>query len=423
MIKAGGILAIIAGLLGLLAGVVTLFMGGLGAAFSTGGADMVVGLGWGGILFSLLVVVYGAIAFAAPRAGATGLALSAIAGMVLGGTLVAALMVLALIAAVMLWLGHKKVQADQLPAATGRWKGMAGAAVAPVLAAALIGGLVFGSKENASAPTAAASDVQLAQIGQTAHSGRFDVTVRGLRFAETLGHGFGEEKVTPGTVFAVLDVLVRCVDSESRFYTAGDLLVELDGKTLKFDRSETVLGLESPVGNINPMTEKSGYVVYKIPATAMGAPLHWTPGRGFDKVRFVLNAPATTVIAQSAVVPSSTFPTQSTLATNVPGVGGDQAGLAGDYAGANGSSLEIRRQANGQFSFSLLAISPNGNTGSADGELMAADGTYSWRNVEFDCLLSLRGEGDSVTVEQSGMCGFGMNVSAEGVYRRQIVKR
>jgi len=69
---------------------------------------MVVGMGWGGILFSLLVVVYGAIAFAAPRSGATGLALSAIAGMVLGGTLVAVLMVLALIAAVMVWLGKKK---------------------------------------------------------------------------------------------------------------------------------------------------------------------------------------------------------------------------------------------------------------------------------------------------------------------------
>ena len=72
MIKAGGILAIIAGLLGVLAGLMTLFMGGLGAAFSTDGAGMVVGMGWGGILFSLLVVVYGAIAFTAPRAGATG---------------------------------------------------------------------------------------------------------------------------------------------------------------------------------------------------------------------------------------------------------------------------------------------------------------------------------------------------------------
>ncbi|MCF8184551.1 MAG: hypothetical protein K9J43_06200, partial [Polynucleobacter sp.] len=124
MIKAGGILAIIAGLLGLLAGVVTLFMGGLGAAFSADGAGMIVGMGWGGILFSLLVVVYGATAFAAPRAGATGLALSAIAGMALGGMLVAILMVPALIAAVMVWFGKAKLEAGQQPVASGHWKGM-----------------------------------------------------------------------------------------------------------------------------------------------------------------------------------------------------------------------------------------------------------------------------------------------------------
>lgn len=416
MIKAGGILAIIAGLLGLLAGVVTLFMGGLGTAFAAGGASMVVGMGWGGILFSLLVVVYGAIAFAAPRAGATGLAFSAIAGMVLGGTLVAVLMVLALIAAVMVWLGNKKAEDGQT---SGRWKGITAAAVAPVLAAVLIGGQVFGTKVSDSESTADGPGIQMAQVGQTAHSGQFDVTVRGVRFAESLGRGLGEEKATPGTVFAVLDVLVRCVDSESRFYTAGDLLVELDGKTLKFDRSETVLGLESPVGSINPMTEKSGYVVYKIPTAAATAPLHWTPGRGFDKVRFALNAAAPPANVQAAVAPPPTFPAASPAATNATAASGDQTGFAGDYAGASSSSLEIRRQANGQFKFSLLAISPNGNTGSADGDLMAAGNSYTWRDAELECLLTFRPTASGISVAQEGMCGFGMGVIADGTYRKQ----
>lgn len=410
MIKAGSILAIIAGLLGLLAGVATLLMGGLGAAFSAGGASMVVGLGWGGILFSLLVVAYGAIAFAAPRAGATGLALSAVAGMVLGGTLVAILMFLALIAAVMVWLGRKKVESSQAPATSGRWKGMTGAAVAPVLAAMAIGGQLFGSKQSASDPAATASDIQIAQIGQTAHSGRFDVTVRGVRFAETLGRGFGETKATPGAVFAVLDVLVRCVDNESRFYTAGDLLVELDGKTLKFDRSETVFGLNSPTGSINPTMEKSGYVVYKIPAAAANAPLYWTPGRGFDKVRFSLNVPAS---------PAPTLPDAPSPATNAIGDNGFQAGLAGDYVDPDHGSLKIRRLASGVFQFSLEAVSPNGNTGSAEGELTAVGGAYTWRNADFDCALTFRPSDKSISVSQKGSCSFGMGVSAEGSYRRQ----
>lgn len=418
MIKAGGILAIIAGLLGLLAGVVTLFMGGLGSALSTGGASVVVGMGWGGILFSLLVVVYGAIAFAAPRAGATGLAISAIAGVVLGGTLVAVLMVLALIAAVMVWLGKKVVEVGEQPVDSARWKSMGAAAVAPILAVVLIGGQVFGSKERAAASAGAAPDVQLAQLGQTARSGQFEVTVRGLRFAETLGRGIGEEKATPGTIFAVLDVLVRCVDNESRFYTAGDLLVEMDSKTLKFDRSETVLGLESPTGSINPMTEKFGYVVYKIPAAAANVPLHWTPGRGFDKVRFALNVPALPPSTQAAIANPPTPPAVSPT-VNAGGVSGDQAGFAGVYVGPSGSTLEIRRRANGQHDFSLLAVSSGGNTGEADGALTSDGSAYTYRNAEFDCLLTLRPTGSSITIAQDGMCGFGMNVSADGTYRRQ----
>ncbi|MDP1612795.1 MAG: DUF4352 domain-containing protein [Sulfuritalea sp.] len=420
MIKAGGILAIIAGLLGLLAGVVTLFMGGLGAAFSTSGATMVVGMGWGGILFSLLVLVYGAIALAAPRAGATGLALSSIAGMVLGGTLVAVLMVLALIAAGMVWLGKKNSKDGQPPVASVRWKGMAAAAVAPILAAVLIGGQVFGSKDSAPASAVGAPDVQFAQLGQTARSGQFEVTVRGLRFAETLGRGIGEETATPGTIFAVLDVLVRCVDNESRFYTAGDLLVEIDGKTLKFDRSETVLGLESPTGSINPMTEKSGYVVYKIPTAATNAPLHWTPGRGFDKVRFALNPPASPSSAQAVATPPT--PPAASPTANAGSANGDQAAFAGVYAGPSGSTLEIRRQANGQHDFSLLAVSSNGNTGEADGMLTPAGSAYTYRNADFDCLLTFRPSSTGISVVQEGMCGFGMNVSADGIYRRHATK-
>ena len=162
MIKAGGILAIIAGLLGLVAGVVTLVMGGLGEALSSDRAGLAVGMGWGGILFSLLVVVYGAISLAKPRAGAVGLALSAIAGIVLGGMLVAVLLMLVLVAAVMVWLGRNKTAAADIPVANKHGRGMAVAAMIPVLAAVLVGGKVFGSKDGA-----AASDAQIAYIGQT----------------------------------------------------------------------------------------------------------------------------------------------------------------------------------------------------------------------------------------------------------------
>jgi hypothetical protein len=60
--KAGGIIAIIAGVFGVIAAIVTLFIGGVGSALDGEGANVVIGLGWGGILFSFLTIIFGAVA-------------------------------------------------------------------------------------------------------------------------------------------------------------------------------------------------------------------------------------------------------------------------------------------------------------------------------------------------------------------------
>ena len=57
MRKAGGIIALIAGVFGILAAIATLFIGGVGAAFEAESASTVVGLGWGGIVFSFLTII------------------------------------------------------------------------------------------------------------------------------------------------------------------------------------------------------------------------------------------------------------------------------------------------------------------------------------------------------------------------------
>ena len=55
MRKAGGIVALVAGILGFFAAIFTLFVGGVGSAFSAQNADTVVLLGWGGVFFSFLL--------------------------------------------------------------------------------------------------------------------------------------------------------------------------------------------------------------------------------------------------------------------------------------------------------------------------------------------------------------------------------
>jgi hypothetical protein len=109
MQKAGGIVALVAGILGTLAALVTLLIGGLGSAFNSSGSGTVVALGWGGVAFSFATIVLGAIAMGAKsRVPGVLLIVSAVFGAILGGTLVAVFMVLALVGGILAVIGVKK---------------------------------------------------------------------------------------------------------------------------------------------------------------------------------------------------------------------------------------------------------------------------------------------------------------------------
>ena len=111
MKKAGGIISLIAGILGVIAAVVTMFIGGVGAAFGGEGAETVIGLGWLGILFSFLTIIFGAVAInAKSKVPSIILLISAILGAIFGGTFVAVFMVLALIGGILAVIGTKKVE-------------------------------------------------------------------------------------------------------------------------------------------------------------------------------------------------------------------------------------------------------------------------------------------------------------------------
>ena len=109
MKKAGGIIAIIAGVFAVIAAFITLAVGGVGGALGGKDAQTVVMLGWGGVLFSFLTIIFGAITI-----GATSktipilLIICSILGMILGGTFVAIFMFLVLAAGIVSYFGVKK---------------------------------------------------------------------------------------------------------------------------------------------------------------------------------------------------------------------------------------------------------------------------------------------------------------------------
>ncbi len=108
MRKAGGIIALIAGIFGVIAAFATLMLGGVASTVNAKDAQTVVMLGWGGVGFSFLTIVLGAICMnAASRWPGALLIVCALAGAVLGGTLVAIFMGLALIGGVLALFGKR----------------------------------------------------------------------------------------------------------------------------------------------------------------------------------------------------------------------------------------------------------------------------------------------------------------------------
>ena len=113
MRKAGGIIGLIAGIFGIFAAGITLMVGGIGSAVKADSAQMVVGLGWGGVGFSFLVIVLGAVAMGAnSRLPGMLLILASIFGAVLGGTLVAIFMLLAFVGGVLATIGGGRATAQ-----------------------------------------------------------------------------------------------------------------------------------------------------------------------------------------------------------------------------------------------------------------------------------------------------------------------
>lgn len=109
MRQAGGIIAIVAGILAVLAAGFTLVVGGLGSALEVDGAGTAVVLGGVGALFSFLAIVLGAIMLAVERRLVAVLTiLCAIGGAVLSGNAVATFMILALIGGVLALFDRKK---------------------------------------------------------------------------------------------------------------------------------------------------------------------------------------------------------------------------------------------------------------------------------------------------------------------------
>ena len=112
MRKAGGIITLIAGILGLITSLGTLLIGGIGTTLNANNGDNIVILGWVGILICFSIIVLGAIAMNA-KTSTSGIfiIITSICGAYYGGTFVAVLMILALVGGVLACMSNGELEA------------------------------------------------------------------------------------------------------------------------------------------------------------------------------------------------------------------------------------------------------------------------------------------------------------------------
>lgn len=216
MKRTGAILGIIGGVFGFFGAIATLFFGDLASNFGASGASDVIGLGWGGLGFSVLAAVFGAQSVSArKRRPAIMLAASSVLGSVLGGILA--------------WIGSRTDADDAgsgspaTPKRGSRNLWIAGGAAAVIL---LIAAGVVGSRDDAmkapvrasaqptdstaladgSAAAAPVTDTApTRKIGDAIAGQTFRVTVTSVHIANDVGSDFIHETASPGAEYVAVE--------------------------------------------------------------------------------------------------------------------------------------------------------------------------------------------------------------------------
>lgn len=121
----------------------------------------------------------------------------------------------------------------------------------------------------------------MVKINQVLKTRYFDVMVNGINFQKIIypANGYGVRNYERGIKYLIIDLTIKNTDNESRIAVNGTVFIDYNGKRLKFDEAENIVGpgwglLET----LNPMIAIRTNVVYKLPEEITGQ-LYYQPGR------------------------------------------------------------------------------------------------------------------------------------------------
>lgn len=120
------------------------------------------------------------------------------------------------------------------------------------------------------------------KVGYWLKTRYFDVSVDSVYTDSELntGNKYTSLPQEKGQRYIFLQVTYKNTSDESRMITDGEIIVNFNNKEYRFDKAESVHedGYGFNIATINPLSEKTAIVVYKIPSEATGK-AYYRPGR------------------------------------------------------------------------------------------------------------------------------------------------
>jgi len=299
MRNAGGLVALIGGIFGVIAALVTILIGGAGAVFEVSNANTVIGLGFGGILFSFLTIILGAVAMKVKsKTTGTLIIVSAILGMILGGTFVAIFMILPLIGGILVVTEAKKEDKLNLEAGVisqkkvyqKGWFWMVIVIISIVIIAISEGSIEpvksVGAQIEPVKISKVEKGVKIYKIGDAVKWRNYIFKVNSVR--KDLGGGFLKPK--KGYIYYIVDVTVENKSNES--FAVSSLLmfklVDSEGYSYNVTFGPDTKGQLD--GDIRPGRKLRGELAFEIPNKAKGLELEIKPSVwGSEKIIFKLD--------------------------------------------------------------------------------------------------------------------------------------
>ena len=267
---AGGIIALIAGILGILAAYDTLRLAQLASAFDADSDGAFMAVGYAAILLSISVTTFAAIALGVKgkKWPAIGIIVSSILAIVFGGTLVAQVIFLAIIGGVLIFfdkstrkssenindnlihspMSNDLQQGSKLPKILG---GLGVGIVALVALIMLIPTSDINNPNNVSSKSETLAKQQGSSKSRqnilhvnhhSATIGNFEVQIDGVRFTNRVGSGFFEEQANDGELYVTGILTYKNIGNKpiSAFETPDLHLIDSNG-----NRYDPNIGLSS----------------------------------------------------------------------------------------------------------------------------------------------------------------------------------